>query len=247
MVSCIRRWFAVVLCIVLLASCSATQSSSNLEQQVLDIIRANPDVVIESVQAYQAEQQAQAQSRELADFEAALGGIAADPTSEIGESPTKGSSELQYVLYEFSDFECPFCARMQPVISEFLDNHPEVTLVYKHFPLVQIHPQAVPAAQASWAAQQQDQFWSYHDALFANQDRLGEDYYVELANELNLDMAKFERDRQSATDAIRRDVELGEAIGLNGTPFFTLNGIPLPGAVPLDALESALEQAKQQT
>ncbi|MEL7083290.1 MAG: DsbA family protein [Cyanobacteria bacterium J06597_1] len=244
MVNRIHRWFAVVLSLVLLTSCSATQSSANLEQQVLDIIRANPDIVLEAVQSYQAEQQAAAQSETLAQYEVALQGIAADPTSEIGQSPTKGSEELQYVLYEFSDFECPFCGRSQPVISEFLENHPEVTLVYKHFPLAQIHPQAIPAAQASWAAQQQGKFWEYHDALFANQGRLGDDYYVELASALHLNRAKFERDRQSAADAIRRDLELGEAIGLNGTPFFTLNGVPLPGAVPVEALETALEQAK---
>ncbi|MEM9568420.1 MAG: DsbA family protein [Cyanobacteria bacterium P01_E01_bin.34] len=244
MVSRINCWFAVALSLVLLTSCSATQSSVNLEQQVLDIIRANPDIVLEAVQSYQIEQQAAAQSQALAQYEIALQGIAADPTSEIGQSPIKGAAELQYVLYEFSDFECPFCGRSQPVISEFLGNHPDVTLVYKHFPLVQIHPQAIPAAQASWAAQQQDKFWEYHDALFANQGRLGDDYYLELASELNLNMAIFERDRQAASDAISRDIRLGESIGLNGTPFFTLNGIPLPGAVPLEALESALEQAK---
>lgn len=228
-----------------LASCSTSPSSSQLEGQVLDIIRSNPDVVIEAIQAYQAEQQAEAQSQILAQYEVALEGIAADPTSEIGQSPIAGSEDLQYVLYEFSDFECPFCGRSQPVISEFLDKHPDVTLVFKHFPLVQIHPQAMPAAEASWAAQQQDKFWDYHDALFANQDRLGDRYYRQLATELNLNMSRFERDRQAAAESIRSDIELGEAIGLNGTPFFTLNGIPIPGAVPLEALESALQQAKQ--
>ena len=211
---------------------------------MLDIIRANPDVVIEALQTYQEEQQAQAQSQALAAFEAALEGIAADPISEIGDSPTKGADELRYVLYEFSDFECPFCGRSQSVISEFLDNHPDVTLVYKHFPLTQIHPQAMPASLASWAALQQGKFWDYHDALFANQDRLGEDYYLELARELSLNMRQFDRDRQAALDSIRRDIDLGESIGLNGTPFFTLNGIPLPGAIPLEAFEAALAQLK---
>ena len=244
MVTRLRRWLALVLCIALLASCGAAQSSTDLEQQVLDIIRANPAVVIEVIQTYQAEQQAEAQSQALASFEAALEEIAADPTSEIGESPTKGSEELQYILYEFSDFECPFCGRSQSVVAEFLEKHPEVTLVYKHFPLTQIHPQAMPAAQASWAAQQQGKFWEYHDALFANQDRLGDDYYMELARELGLDARQFDRDRQAALDPIRRDMELGESIGLNGTPFFALNGVPLPGAVPLTAFETALAQLK---
>ena len=245
MVTRLRRWLAIVLCTaVFLVGCTVPQSSDHLEQQVLDIIRANPNVILEAVQTYQAEQQAAAESQRFADLEVALQGIAAEPASRIGDSPIKGSADLQYVLYEFSDFECPFCGRSQAVVSEFLDRHPEVTLVFKHFPLTQIHPEAIRAAAAAWAAQQQGKFWQYHDALFANQNRLGEGYYQQLAKELRLNLATFNRDRLAADDAIRLDMKLGEDLGLRGTPFFTLNGLPLPGAVPLSQFEAALTQLK---
>ena len=245
MLTQLRRWLAILLCTaVFLAGCSVPQSSNRLEQQVLDIIRANPNVILEAVQTYQTEQQTAAEEQRLADLEVALQGIAADPSSQIGDSPTKGSTNLQYVLYEFSDFECPFCGRSQAVVSEFLERHPEVTLVFKHFPLTQIHPEAMPAATAARAAQQQDKFWQYHDALFAHQDRLGEDYYQQLAKDLRLNVNTFNRDRQAAADDIRSDIELGQNLRLRGTPFFALNGIPLPGAVPLSEFEGALAQLK---
>ncbi|MGK7909643.1 MAG: DsbA family protein [Synechococcus sp.] len=245
----LRRRLVLLLCTALavwVAGCSAPQSSTSLEEQVLDIIRANPDVVLEAVQTYQQEQQVAAASQRLKELEVALQDLAADPASQIGDSPVKGSDSLQYVLYEFSDFECPFCGRAQPVVAEFLENHPDVTLVFKHLPLPRIHPQAIPAAQASWAAQQQGKFWEYHDALFANQDRLGEDYYVELAKKMMLDMRKFNRDRAAADEAIRKDMAWGEELGLRGTPFFTLNGIPLPGAQPLSEFEAALAQLQEE-
>ena len=246
MVIQLRRWLAIVLCTAFfLVGCTAPQSSDRLEQQVLEIIRANPDVVLNTLQTYQAEQQVEAESRRLADLEAALKGIATDPASQIGDSPTKGSEDFQYVLYEFSDFECPFCGRSQAVVAQFLDRHPEVTLVFKHFPLPRIHPQAIPAARAARAAQQQGKFWEYHDALFAHQDRLGEEYYLQIAKDLKLNLRDFNRDRLVAEGDIRRDMEFGENLGLRGTPFFTLNGVPIPGAVPLSEFEAALAQLKE--
>ena len=124
-----------------------------------------------------------------------------------------------------------------------MDKHgDEVTLVYKHFPLFTIHPQALPAAKASWAAQQQGKFWDYYDALFEQQDNLGEDFYIELAEDLDLDMEQFERDRNSrnADLAIEKDMELAQEIGIQGTPLFIFNGQVFSGAIPLSTLEEAL-------
>ena len=71
------------------------------------------------------------------------------------------------------------------------EHEDDVLYVYKHLPLTQIHPEAIPSARASWAAQQQGQFWPYHDALFANQARLGSELYPEIAQDLGLDMDQF--------------------------------------------------------
>ena len=98
-----------------------------------------------------------------------------NPKSAIGDSPSTGSASQQIVLLEFSDFQCPFCARAHDTVKQFMaKNQDKVTLAYKHFPLTSIHPQAMPAAKAAWAAQQQGKFWEYYSALFEGQKQLGD-------------------------------------------------------------------------
>lgn len=242
--------FLALLCAsVTLASCSTSAQSNDspavsedFEARVLEVLRDNPEVILESVQAYQQQQQAEQQQAR----QAVVQEMVQDPAAFIGDAPVKGADSQEIVLLEFSDFQCPFCARASDTVDEFMAKHGDrVTLAYKHLPLVAIHDEALPAARAAWAAQQQGQFWDYHDALFANQDRLGEALYVEIAEDLELDMEQFDGDRESeaALEAIQSDLEMADRLGLNGTPAFFLNGEPFSGAVNLAEMEAVLERA----
>jgi protein-disulfide isomerase len=226
-----------------ITSCSKSVSADNpvnadLEKQVLEILRKHPEVILESVEKYQRDQQAkQSQEREKN-----VKQIAGNPNTIVGKSPKRGTGKT--VLVEFSDFQCPYCAKAHTNVQEFISKRSaDVTLVYKHLPLTQIHPEAQPAAQASWAAQQQNKFWEFHDALFANQDKLGNEFYQETAKKLGLDLAKFDRDRQSpaAKSAIEADVKLAQSLELNGTPAFIMNGQLFTGAVPVEEFEKRLK------
>ena len=220
------------------------QINSELEQQVIQIIRDNPEVIIESIQAYQQEQQ---QERQASQKET-LQQFKNNPQEQIGESPTFGSTDKKIVLFEFSDFQCPFCAKVQKNLKEFMDKHEDrVTLVFKHLPLTRIHPQAIPAAKAAWAAQQQGRFWEYHDALFEQQDKLEEQLYIDIANNLGLDIDKFNGNRQSqeAIASIETDFKLAQKIGISGTPFFVMNGETFSGAVKLSQMEDTLAKVTQ--
>ena len=245
-------WLAAavfVLCFAL-GGCSQAGQSGNVspdfERQVIQVIRDNPEAILESVQAYQQRQQENLQSSRQTFLEQ----MKAEPAAIIGSSPTTGASSRKIVLVEFSDFQCPFCARAHETVKQFMDKHGDrVTLVYKHFPLSQIHPEAIPSAKASWAAQQQGKFWEYQDALFEQQQRLGEDLYVEIAQNLNLNLEQFNRDRQSeaAEAAIQKDLELAQGLGLSGTPFFVMNGETFSGAVELSEMERVLAQVSSQS
>ena len=237
-----RCGLAIAALSLLLVGCSQLSQvlDPTFETRVLEIVQTHPEVLLESLQAYQQEQQHAAEQQQLARATAVLEEMAADPIDSIGNSPSRGAESTNYILYEFSDFQCPYCGRSQATIERFLQQHPDVKLVFKHFPLSQIHKEALPAAQAAWAAQQQGAFWPYHDALFANQERLGEAYYLELADRLNLDRARFNRDRERAIDSLQKDIELAQHLELRGTPFFAINSVPLPGAVPLAELEDVL-------
>lgn len=157
----------------------------NLETKVLQIIRNHPEVVREALQAeYLKKQQQQQQAQQYLKQQ-----IRENPSSVIGESPVTGATEQKIVLIEFSDFQCPYCANAHQTLKQFMARHQdEVTLVFKHYPLTSIHPEAIPAAKAAWAANQQGKFWQYQDALFAKQNKLGEKLYVALAKKLKLDM-----------------------------------------------------------
>ena len=234
----------LLLCLVS-AGCSVpfqaekkNTQNPELEAQVLQIIRDHPEVVIESLQAYQQKQEQKQQQQQ-----SFLQQLQANPQAVIGASPTTGATESKVVLIEFSDFQCPYCAKAHETLKQFMAKHQrQVKLVYKHFPLTNIHPEAMPAAKAAWAASQQGKFWQYHDALFANQDKLGEEFYISTAKALNLDLEKFKRDRQSnaATAAIQTDIQLAENLGVKGTPFFVMNGVAFSGAVELSDLEKLL-------
>ena len=219
--------------------------SPDFEAKVLKVIDDNPEAILKSVGKFnriQAERRAQYQSQ----FRLS---VRTNPESIIATSPVKGNTDASITLIEFSDFQCPFCARVQGEVQRFMAKYGnKVQLVYKHLPLANVHPQAVPAAAASWAAQQQDKFWPFHDALFKNQDRLGEDLYLELAQELNLDIEQFNRDRQSdgAREALESDIELASSLEIQGTPTFIMDGVILTQAPSFDNLTAAYEAAAAQ-
>ncbi|MBE9230082.1 thioredoxin domain-containing protein [Phormidium sp. LEGE 05292] len=220
---------------------AATRITPQLEEQVLQIIRQHPEAIVESVQAYQQKIQNQLVQAQQAFVQQ----MKTNPDGIIGQSPITGSPAKKIILVEFSDFQCPYCAEAHKTIKQFMAKHQdEVTLVYKNFPLSNIHPEALPAAKAAWAAGQQGKFWQYHDALFTQQKQLGEELYLETAKNLNLDLEKFNSDRQTAEKSITEDMILGESVGISGTPFFIMNGATFSGAVQLSDVEDVLARVK---
>jgi protein-disulfide isomerase len=242
---------ALLLLATILTACTTTQVAERpiddalLDAKVLDVIRKNPAAVLEALQAHQREQQAAAQKAEEAALAARLAQL--DLATVAAGAPTRGAPDGKLLLIEFSDFQCPFCARAQATIDELMRKHgQDVTLVFKHLPIAQIHPEAVPAARAAWAAQQQGRFWEYHDLLFGAQEALAADSYAAFAKTLKLDLARFERDRtgEASAAAVERDLALANSLGIQGTPFFLVNREPVSGAVPLARFEAALAKAR---
>ncbi|WP_026733915.1 DsbA family protein [Fischerella sp. PCC 9605] len=232
-----------LLCLVLGSPlpAQATSVSPQLKEQVLQIIREHPEVVLESIQAYQLKQQQKLQQAR----QAFLQDLKNDPQGLISNSPTTGASDSKTILIEFSDFQCPYCAEAHKTLKQLMKkHHNDVKLVYKNFPLNSLHAEAIPAAKAAWAAHQQGKFWEYHDALFTHQDQLGEDLYLDVAKKLNLDLEKFEKDREIANTEIQQDIQLAEKLGLSGTPFFIMKSETVSGAVQLTDLEKLLARAK---
>jgi protein-disulfide isomerase len=151
-----------------------------------------------------------------------------------GDEAQLGPDDALVTIIEFSDFQCPFCSRVIEPLKGAMDSYEgDVRLIFKHFPLGG-HPQAGPAGQATWAAQQQGKFWEMHDLLFANQKALGDADLEKYATQLGLDVAKFNADRTSdaAKKAVEGDLRAGTKVGVSGTPSFMVNGHSYSGAMP---------------
>ncbi len=146
----------------------------------------------------------------------------------------KGNPDAKVVLVEYSDFQCPACAQFQAVIKTLQESHSDLAVEYKHFPLVSIHSQAVPAAKAAEAAGQQGKFFEMHDKLFENQEDWSgrgnaQAIFFQYAEEIGLDIDLFKKHFGASLieDKIKDEFSEAQQLGLPGTPSFFMNGEPL--------------------
>jgi len=166
---------------------------------------------------------------------------------EAGGGAAKGPENAKVTVVEFSDFQCPYCARARGLMENIAELYPnDVRIVYRHFPLAQ-HAEARPAAEASYCAQQQGKFWPYHDLLFDNMKELHAGIYERFAEELSLDMEAFNACR--GAEATKKAVEIDEAdgrdYGVQGTPSLFINGIKLIGVLPLPLVRIIIDHELQ--
>jgi len=157
----------------------------------------------------------------------------------------RGSASGRVIL-EYGDYECPYSRKAFREIERVERRLPEkIRFVFRHFPLTEIHPHALSASAAAEAASLQDRFWDMHDLLFHRQRALEDHDLQRYATELGLDVAQFDRDRNSASvsERIRRDVESGSATGeVRGTPTLFIDGIVHRGGYDAQTLLEALAE-----
>ncbi len=162
--------------------------------------------------------------------------------------PSRGPASAPVTIVEFSDFHCPFCRAAQPTLDALLERYGnKVRLVYRHFPLDSLHPQARRAAEAAWCAEQQDKFWQFHDELYKNGPEASPDTLKRLASEAGLDTGRLDACLASGTaaPAVEADVEEGTKFGVTGTPGFFINGRALSGNQPIEAFVSVIDEELQ--
>ncbi len=160
----------------------------------------------------------------------------------MGNSPIRGNANAPVTIFEFSDFQCPYCSRLQSTLEAVLKAYPkEVKLVFKDFPL-SFHKQAKNAARAAHAAGEQGKYWEMHDLIFIDYNKLTEAKFEEYADKLNLDKAKFMTAFKSGKydKQIQQDMNLGRQLGVSGTPTLFLNGKRMKQR-SLDAFKASID------
>lgn len=161
------------------------------------------------------------------------------PVSELDH--VRGSENSPITLVEYGDFQCPFCGQAYFILKQLQDMLPH-RFAFRNFPLKQVHPMAVPAAEAAEAAALQGKFWEMHDLLYENQNDLSAGNLIAIAQSLNLDLEKFQEDSHSNVikHKIEDDFKKGVLSGVNGTPCLFINGKRYDNAIALDALVQAM-------
>ena len=199
-----------------------------------------------------------AQPYELFEFaiplakEGTLADAYAPPPPSLENVNAIGDPDAPVTIIEYTDYQCPFCSRyFDDTFTQIRDKYIDSGLVYyvfKDFPLTQIHPQAVKAAEAARCAAEQDSYEAMHDQIFLQQaawsgSPTADDLFKQFAQDLQLDSAAFaeclDSGRQEA--AVLADLEEGRRVGVNGTPSFLINGHSLSGAQPFAIFEEAIE------
>jgi protein-disulfide isomerase len=159
--------------------------------------------------------------------------------------PSLGPEDAPITVVEFSDFQCPFCAKLAPTIHGLPDRHGDVRVVFRQLPLPK-HAAARPAAAAALAAHRQGKFWELHDALFAHEGKIDEDDIEDAAEAIGLDMERWEADRADPAieQMIAEDEALARQLGVSGTPASFVNGMFVSGAQPAEAFDAVIEKER---
>ncbi|WP_214320634.1 Na+/H+ antiporter NhaA [Nonomuraea sediminis] len=181
------------------------------------------------------------------------GGVCAPPDAEPEEElpellsvpvgpgdHVRGPHDAGVTIVEYGDFECPFCGRLHPILEELRKRHPEVRLVFRHFPLRTLHPRAVPAALVAEAAADVGRFWEMHDILFDNQRFLTDADLAHYADELDVEPWT---DVPGHAARIAADERSGYDSGVRGTPTLFINGVRYQGGLDLASISRAVERA----
>lgn len=158
----------------------------------------------------------------------------------------QGLESAPVTVVQYGDYQCPLCADAYPIIKRVLKElGPKLRFVFRNFPLNNMHPFAELAAEAAEAAGAQGKFWEMHDAIFENQDSLGEEMIEELAQKLKLDMNRFNSDinNRKFREHVKKDFLGGVKSGVNKTPSYLINGerfaLNIDGQLILEILRSA--------
>jgi protein-disulfide isomerase len=242
-----------------LAQDSAKRATPVTEAEIVQFFEANRDRTqgrtleqlrgqIKEFLEGQRTQQARAQLVEELKAKGAAVKVMLDPprytVAVAANDPVRGVDTAPVTIVEFSDYQCPFCARVNPTLEQVRKTYGDkVKIVFKDFPLPN-HPQAPKASEAGHCANEQGKYWELHDLMFANQRALNVPELKQYATTLGLDMTKFNQCLDSGKHAglVAAGMAQGEKMGVNSTPTLYINGRALIGAQPFEAFKAIIDE-----
>jgi protein-disulfide isomerase len=164
------------------------------------------------------------------------------------EDPSLGPANAPVTLVEFSDFQCPFCQRVMPTLKRLKEAYGDrIRIVWKDFPLTEIHPEAFKAAEAGNCAHEQGKFWEFHDVMFGNQQALQPESLKKYAADLGLNVTTFATclDTAKHNDRVQAQMGVGNSLGVTSTPATFVNGRLVTGAQPYEVFAAIIDDELQ--
>jgi protein-disulfide isomerase len=245
-------------CSILIMSCT---SEEKMKQQMTKILQDDPKVLTEAIEKHPAAfiealqkaaktaQEEMGKNREADEKKKLEESFDKPLVAEIrADESIRGPKDAPLTLVEYSDFECPFCTRGYDTVVALLKKYDgKIRFIYKHLPL-SFHEQAMMTAQYYEAIRIQDpkKAFAFHDEIFKNQRKLknGAAFLDATVKQVGADLAKVKKDLSSAAVKGRIDEDIKEAakFGMQGTPGFILNGVPVRGAYPADYFDGIVDQ-----
>lgn len=246
--SFMRLVFGAVTCWGLLVASLAPAAEPLTDAQkeavktlVREVLRDNPELVYEALQALEAKQQAEQTQRSQKMIAASRASLERDPAD-----PVLGNPQGDVTIVEFFDYRCPYCKQAAETVTKVVKADGKVRLVLKEYPI--LGPQSVQASLAALAAQRQGKYADMHEALMAQRGPLDEKAIEKIAGEVKLDMARFKADleRPDLKQRLQAVLLQGREIGASGTPAFIIGDKMIPGAVDAETLKAAIAEARAQ-
>jgi protein-disulfide isomerase len=210
-----------------------------IQQIVRDYLKQHPEVIVDALKAYQAQQDAKKADALKTTIASLKGELLADPASPVGGNPAG-----DVAVVEFFDYRCPYCKAMAPDLAKALAEDGKVRLVYKEFPI--LSPTSVVAAKAALAARYQNKYVAFHDRLMNVKGTLDESQIYSAAAEVGLNVARLKADMEKTeiADAIARNYSLADKLDIQGTPAFVIGDQLLGGVATADELAAAIKRAR---
>ncbi len=164
----------------------------------------------------------------------------------VGNSPYIGPENAPITIIEFSDYECPYCRKWyEETFPQIMDEYQGmVRFVYRDFPLIGMHANASPAAEAAYCAGEQGKYWPFHDKLFSGGYTLNATTYTQYATDLGLDITQFNDcvDTNKYQSAVEDNYQFAANLGIQSTPTFFINGLAVVGAQPYAVFKQVIDQ-----
>jgi protein-disulfide isomerase len=211
-----------------------------VEQIIQDYFLKHPEFMVDVLRAAEAklkEQKAEDARQAITERHEELLGDAG--------SPVGGNPDGDVTIVEFFDYRCPYCKQVEPSLEALLKEDPKIRIVYKEFPV--LGPESVYATRMALAAQKQDRYAAFHQAMMAAKGKITDDVVQKIAAAAGVDVAKAKADMKAPDiDAIiKRNYALAEALDINGTPAFVIGTVLVPGTTDLDGLRKLVADARK--